>query len=335
LRAQVRRRFGPAVAESARPVPFAAGVALVAAGPEGERLAAVFAEAATALGSAIDTAHREGAEHLYFFAELNTTETARRATAFSLATTVIDPDADFQGFQPAPSPAAEPVPAALAPVAERLASSGLDIVWEHGVLSGEWLGLEVARATLDQSGAVVDVGVGRHDREAHRLVHPEGPTDESLAEAVRVVVELRRPGARAHPANRLVPERWLRAVLIRHPGLVGLSALQAAPAPSARDGLRQRGIAPAWALDADGRPTVVVCSVGVDPDLVPAAADARLQAPSWPGVPDHARTGPDAWRLVLAVPEGDDHPLNRRLVALLRRPAELVTVPAGWRFLGA
>jgi len=35
--------------------------------------------------------------------------------------------------------------------------------------------------------------------------------------------------------------------------------------------------------------------------------------------------------LVLAVPEGDDHPLTRRLAALLRYPAQVITVPSDWR----
>jgi hypothetical protein len=34
---------------------------------------------------------------------------------------------------------------------------------------------------------------------------------------------------------------------------------------------------------------------------------------------------------VIVVPEGDDHPLSRRLVAELRQPARLQTVPADWR----
>jgi hypothetical protein len=62
----------------------------------------------------------------------------------------------------------------------------------------------------------------------------------------------------------------------------------------------------------------VVCSVGVDTALVPLATDARLADGRNP-------------RLVLAVPEGDDHPVTRRLAAALVEPAEVVTVPADWR----
>jgi hypothetical protein len=77
--------------------------------------------------------------------------------------------------------------------------------------------------------------------------------------------------------------------------------------------LRERDIACATASDA-----VVVCSVGVDLDLVPAAAEARLAL------------APDA-RLVLAVPERDDHPATRALAKRLKVPAEVVAVPGDWR----
>ena len=63
---------------------------------------------------------------------------------------------------------------------------------------------------------------------------------------------------------------------------------------------------------------VVVCSVGVDLDLVPAAAEARLAL------------APDA-RLLLVVPEGDDHPATRALANRLKDPAEVVAVPGDWR----
>jgi hypothetical protein len=85
------------------------------------------------------------------------------------------------------------------------------------------------------------------------------------------------------------------------------------PSPRPRAGLRERDIACARADDA-----VLVCSVGVDLDLVPAAAEARLFL------------APDA-PLLLAVPERDDHPVTRALVAQLLRPAEIVTVSGDWR----
>jgi hypothetical protein len=64
----------------------------------------------------------------------------------------------------------------------------------------------------------------------------------------------------------------------------------------------------------------VVCSIGIDVDLVPAAADVRLT------------DGREA-RLVLVLPAADDHPLIRDLAAALADPAEVVVVPGDWRRL--
>jgi hypothetical protein len=56
-----------------------------------------------------------------------------------------------------------------------------------------------------------------------------------------------------------------------------------------------------------------VCSVGVDLDLVPAAADVRLA------------DGRDA-RLAVVVPERDVHPVTVALAAALVQPAEVVGI---------
>jgi hypothetical protein len=69
-----------------------------------------------------------------------------------------------------------------------------------------------------------------------------------------------------------------------------------------------------------GDEVVVVCSTGVDPDLVPTAADARRLYQ------------PDA-RLAIVVPEGDDHPVTVALAGALARPASVRTVPRGWEGL--
>jgi len=332
LRALVKRRFGSPVADGARSVVFAGGAAIAATTEEGVPIGAVFANSPAGLGAAIDLAQREGAQHLYFFCESNSPVIARRAAEFSLAVAVIDPDGDFQTLQPdAPAPE-QALPDALRPAAARLAGAGLDVEWEHGVLTGEWLGLEVARAAPDPSGEgfTIHVGVGKHDREATMVMFPDGVPDSFLDQTVATVRELRRPDASAHPANHLAPERWLRAILRRHPGLVGLSRLHAGPSPEPRVDLRARSVAPGWSDEGDGPPVVVACSVGVDPDLVPLAADARVQAPGWVGFP----TAAGEPRLRIVVPEGDDHPMVRRLAALLRHPAEVVTVPTDWRQLG-
>jgi hypothetical protein len=75
-------------------------------------------------------------------------------------------------------------------------------------------------------------------------------------------------------------------------------------------------------MDDFDRPLVVVCSTGVDVDLVPTAVDARLA------------DGREA-RLVLVVPERDDHPAHATLAASLVEPAEVRTVPDDWRVLAS
>lgn len=145
-----------------------------------------------------------------------------------------------------------------------------------------------------------------------------GPADV-LSDVVEQVRTRRRAGAPSHPANILAPERWLRSVVIRNPDLVGAAELSPASPPEERPNLRANAVAPALGTDADGTPVVVVCSTGIDPELVPAAAEVRASAPG-------ARA-----RLVLVVPARDDHPMTRHLAARLVVPAEVTPVPDDWR----
>jgi hypothetical protein len=202
----------------------------------------------------------------------------------------------------------------LLALAPELEAAGAEVVIEEGVVRAEVLGLEVARAGRDDDGHPrIEIGVGRHDRYAHALL---GTTD--LAAIVAQVRAGRRDGLPLSPANQLAPERWLRAVAIADPALVGTTHLELLPSPVRRPDLRRRAPAPAAGVDLDGQAIVVVFSVGVDPELVPAASDARQAV------------GGER-RLVLAVPEGDDLPVMRRLAALLRDPAKVVTVSREWR----
>lgn len=199
-----------------------------------------------------------------------------------------------------------------------LEQAGVDVVVEEGEMRGEVLGLEVARAVVGGDGtARLEVGVGRFDREAFTLMHGELSPPEALARAVEQVAAVRHPGAEPHPINRVARERWLRHHLIEHPDLVGATALRPVDAARTRVGLRDATIAVAVGERADGTALVVACSVGVDLEAVPDAADARL------------RHAPDA-DLVIVVPPGDDHPVTHDLAALLERPAGVVTVEPPW-----
>jgi hypothetical protein len=216
----------------------------------------------------------------------------------------------------APPPAVTDDRLSLLPLIE---AAGAVPAIEHGVVAGEVAGLEVCRAIIDPDLGVtrLEVGVGAHDREAFLLVHGDIPPAEALTRVVAAVAEWRRPGAEAHPLNRLNAERLLRWRLLEEPSLVGALVLEAAPPPVPRRNLKDAVPCVAVGVDARGDAVVVVCSVGIDLDLVPFAADAR------------GAVGLDDARLLLAVPARDDHPVTRALAARLRRPAEVVPVPPG------
>jgi hypothetical protein len=274
---------------------------------------------ATGLGRALAWAQHREHDELDVLVTGDAGVVARRAAQFSTPPRVwevversVTPATPAAAHQPA-----NPSPDALELV-DLLAGSGADIVIEHGVVMGEVAGLEVARIVSGADGAHVEVGVGRHDREAFALVHGDVPTADALASVVESVRSHRRSGGPMHPLARLAAERWLRASLVADPGSVGVRALEPVEPTIARASVKDVTAAVAVGVDRDGGPVVVACSVGIDLDLVPAAADARLSYA--PGA-----------RLLLVLPARDAHPVTRRLGEALRDPAEVVELTADWR----
>jgi hypothetical protein len=276
-------------------------------------------EPAKVLGRALAWAWARDVTRLDLVVEDDAGLLARRASQFR------DPPVvwwlngrELHGVEPEPLPSAPPPhpdALALAPVLE---AAGAEVVVEHGVVAGEILGLEIARVVVDDEGARIEVGVGRHDREAFAMVHGDLPAEAALADVIATVRRHRTGAAEAHPLKRLAAERWLRNVVIAHPELVGAAELRAVAGTVPRTNLKEPVPAAAAGTHLDGEPVVVATSVGVDLDLVPTAADVRLA------------TGVEA-RLILAVPERDDVPATRALAGRLRRPAEVVAVPGNWR----
>ncbi len=242
---------------------------------------------------------------------------ARRATAFIDPPEVLVVEGRaLRPAQPAPfPPVAGPDPRVLG-LAELIRAAGAEPVVEHGVLVGEVAGLEVCRAVVDPVSDEVrlEVGVGAHDREAFLLVHGSIPTDVALADVVGKVRAHRTAGAERHPLQTLAAERWLRHRALTDPSLLGLRSLAAAEPPLARQNVKDAVPCVAVGRDEAGAEVVVAFSVGIDLDLVPFAADARLAL----GLPTA--------RLVLAVPTRDVHPVTRALAARLRVPAEVVAL---------
>lgn len=245
---------------------------------------------------------------------------ARRAAAFSTPVEVWTvEDRVLRRTEPEALPGAPELAPAVAAFVPLLRAQGVDPVVEHGALRGEVLGLEVARVVIGTGEPHMEVGVGRHDREAQELLFPHRDPAEALAIAVSTVRRLRLADAQPHLASTLAPERWMRSVVIAHPDLVGAARLEAVAAVVPPPDLQQAAPAPAAGVDLEGRPLVVVCTTGVDLDAVPAAAEAR------------AADGRPSCRLVVAVPAAAAHPSVTGLLADLREPADLVAVPADWR----
>lgn len=253
-------------------------------------------------------------------ASVSAATVARRAGQFRTPPTVwVVEGTEARRAEPGPPPESEPPPAGALALAERLAAAGLEVVVEDGAVRGEILGLEVAVVVVDPDGSArVEVGVGRHDREAFALLHGGLPEEQALRSVTEAVRAHRRPGAPPHPLNRLAPERWLRAWATDRSGPLADWDLRPIPGPEARRSVKDTAPAFAMGRRPDGHPVVVAFSTGIDLDLVPTAADAR------------EAVDPDA-DLVLVVPQRDAHPVTQWLADALVRPAEVRTVPDAWR----
>jgi hypothetical protein len=239
---------------------------------------------------------------------------ARRVTYFDPSPTVWRVSgAELAPAEPEPfPPVREPSAADLAAVSP-LRAAGADLVVEHGAVLAEILGLEVGRVIE----GILQVGVGKHDRAASEIMETIRPRDDVLASVVGTVKAHRRSGVTPHLLNRLARERWLRAMVLADPGLVGAASLTPVEPPYPRPNLVAPVPASAAGVCADGSPVVVACSVGVDLDLVPIAADVR------------ARERPRA-ELVVVLPPRDRYPATVALADRLRRPAQVVALDGDW-----
>jgi len=302
------------------PLPGGAGARLEGSHGRAERWVLVDAVGGLSFGAALAWATREPVDGITLLVDgAPAGSLARRAQLFDLPVEVLR--VDGRALTPAaPSPVSvgDEVPPSALELIDLLVEAGAEVVVEHGTVRGEVRGLEIARVVVADDGARLEVGVGRHDREAFAMVHGNRPTHEALASVIATVAAERVPGRPTHPLNRLAGERWMRRWVIEHPEVVGAVGLEAVASTTDRESLQDRASAVAVGRSLDGGPLVVACSVGADLDLVPAAADARAV---------HA---PEA-ELVLALPSRDAHAVTRRLAAALHRPARLVDVEEPWR----
>jgi hypothetical protein len=302
-----------------RPAPFAAGAGLVedrSGGGVGWVLADV--DPARALGPAVVWAGRNGVGALHLLVDDAGAAglLARRAPLFALSPSISRvAGRALEAAAPVAHVVEPPLDPRLVEVASMFVAAGCDRVVEHGRVVAEVAGLEVARVSIGADGEpLLEVGVGRFDREAHAMISGGDIDAARLAEVVRLVAGHRRPGAPPHPLKSLVPERALRARVVATPSLVGAERLVAVPPVVEAPDLRTALPAPAVGEAGDGAPVVVVCSTGIDLDVVPTAADTWLR---------DGRGG----RLVVAVPTRDVHRVTEELAGALVVPAEVVGVP--------
>ncbi|MGE5210989.1 MAG: hypothetical protein ACM3MM_06970 [Acidobacteriota bacterium] len=329
LRALVAEHHGREVV--AEPQGFPSGAALV---DDAAAWVLVDGPAARSLGPALAWAIRHGATSLQLVVEHDTGQLARRAQRLAFPVTVWYPqDRTLLPVVP------EPLTATNAPSAEHLAfaavieAAGASVNVEHGVVVGEVRGLEVCRVVetptvghfaelgdfdapppteaTPGAGVLLEVGVGANDREAFRLLHGDIPTVEALATVVESVLAYRSADSIQHPLNRLGQERYLRWQLEQDPALVGMTVVTPHEPPQPRPNLKDPIPCVARAVDSAGQEYTLVCSVGVDVDLVGFVADVQSTT-------DEA--------VIVVLRERDAIPLTRELLALLATPVDIRTV---------
>lgn len=270
-------------------------------------------------GPALIWALRSSVDHLHLVAEAeHAGALARRVSdvdAFRIDVVAVD------GVELVP---AEPVALALPPVlsaevwglAPILSEAGARPVDDHGRVVAEVAGLEVARIDEPRDEPVrIEVGVGEADRELHTLVHSNLEIGAAVRRAVTMVAAERQTGS-MHPLTRMARERWVRSILLEDPASIGLASLTAVPPLVARSTVLGNVPSAAVGETPDGRAVVVVCSTGIDLDVVPEAADYRR------------RDSPEA-ALWIVVPERDRHAITESVVAIVP-DCELLSITPPW-----
>jgi len=329
LRALVAEHLGRDVVADAGGFP--SGAALV---DDAAAWVLVDGPAGRSLGPALAWAIRHDASSLHLVVEHDSGTLARRAQRLAFPVTVWYPQ--DRTLLPV---VAEPLPASVAADAEHLAfasvieAAGASVNVEHGVVAGEVRGLEVCRVVdtptvghiaelgdfdgtapidaMPNDGVLLEVGVGANDREAFRLLHGDIPTVEALSAVVEAVLAQRSVETIQHPLNRLGQERYLRWQLEQDPSLVDMAVVTAHEPPQPRPNLKDPIPCVARGIDARGREWMLVCSVGVDVDLVGFVADVQ----STTSAP-----------VVVVLRERDAIPLTGELLGLLASPVDIRTL---------
>ena len=283
---------------------------------DGAWTALIEASPERSFGQALVLAARNNASSLDLLVEEDAASVARRARLFDPSPSVWKVDGTGLALAEATSTESPQAAPLRDDLAELLALDDVRVIIEHGSIIGECRGLEVARITGAGEEQRLDVGVGAYDQGAFAVINQHLSPRDSLIEVVAQVLTHRAEGARPHPINRLARERWVRSILLEDPTQVGLVELDVVEPMSPREGIKDVAIASALGLDDMGKRVLVACTVGIDLDAVPAAADLAARH--------------DADRIVIVLPDRDRHPLVQAIAARSRRPIDFVTAPEPW-----
>jgi hypothetical protein len=327
LRALVGEHLGNPI--DAEPVGFPSGAALCV---DGVAWVLIEGTAARSLGAGLAWSIRQGASSLHLVVENDSGLLARRAQRCAFPVTVwFAQDRVLLPVVPEPLAATpSPSPSHLQMVAV-IEDAGATAVVEHGVVVGEVRGLEVCRVVDEPTvghfaelgdfdvpapagpasaadGVLLEVGVGANDREAFRMLHGDIPTVEALAAVVDAVLAHRSLEAPQHPLNRLGQERFLRWQLEQDPALVGMVEVAALAPPQPRPNLKDPIPCVARGVGVDGQESTIVCSVGVDVDLVGFVADVQNMGDS---------------PVIVALRQRDAVGITRDVLGLLSTPVDI------------
>ena len=215
--------------------------------------------------------------HVNLLVENNAGLLARRASLFDADITVWHVD-DHTITQATAEPHVVSAPASDAHLSfvDIIESSGADALVEHGIVVGEVRGLEMCRVVDDATTGDVrlEVGMGRHDREAFTMIHGELPTAQALRQVIDAVLPHRTEGADSHPFNQFGVERLSRWKAIKDPSTIGFSTLAPADPPMLRTNVKDSVPCVAIGYTGAKRLSTVVFVHGVDLDCVSFAVDA-------------------------------------------------------------
>lgn len=283
--------------------------------------------------SSIALAQKQKADQIYLFVPSPATSLARWASHFASLKIQIWQFSKTSCEIVPPTELEYPAPLVFDPdvFIEAIEKTGAVGLVQDGILIADVKGLEVARVIQGPDLQFhLMVGVGRNDRDAHAIMNPDSDPVDLLSKVVKEVLVYRKPDISLRLENTLCGQNWLRYVVLNDPSLIGASTLSPSFIPGQQIGPSSSGPALAGGFDQKGAPMGAIFSVGIDPQIILSAIDARITLAR--DFFDN-KYQPSDINILVVVPQGDDHPFITKLVNLLHPKVDLITVPKRWRYL--